>query len=185
MARRQTLNKDEALSRHEIEERAARAWADWYWAKRLGKPPEDRIAAIRAYRFYRAWSRSGPFTIERNAQGNRAYRNTDADRQLGIPAQAERYGYDFREGWGSVWQQYDTWQDASFFGVWVDVKGMRIFTFAEGDRSLVECDSSKDFAAELGHMARFYGDPPAAFISVGADGRVTQHFDSRPSTATA
>lgn len=179
------MDKTEALSRRQIESRAGEAWASWYWARRSGKPKTERVAAILAYRFYRAWSQTGPFTIERNDRGNRVYRDSDADRQLGIGAGGSRYAYDFRADWLTTWQQYDTDQDANYFGVWVDVKGMRTFTFAEGDRILVECDNSAAFAAELADMATFYGDPPAAFTTIDLDGTVTRYYDERPVVASA
>ena len=62
--------------------------------------------------------------------------------------------------WDSVlmpsgWEQYDTTSDASYFGVWVHLEDRAVFSFVEGDLSLVLCDSDEDFEAELDSMATF------------------------------
>lgn len=93
----------------------------------------------------------------------------------------ERYLYDFeictpKEGW----KQYDTSQDAWYFGVWVQMKERWILTYAEGDLSLVQCPTQESFQAELKSMADFYGDPPPAFKVIDADGTLTHYFDKRP-----
>lgn len=92
-----------------------------------------------------------------------------------------RYVFDFdickpEEGW----EQYDTCQDASYFGVWVQSSVRWILTYAEGDLSLVQCATQESFQAELKSMADFYGEPPAAIVAVAPDGSVTRYFSSRP-----
>jgi hypothetical protein len=108
-----------------------------------------------------------------NARGN-------AVLNLGLH-QGERYFYDFEvctpaEGW----KQYDTDQDASYFGVWVQMESRWILTFAEGDVSLVQCPTVETFRAELANMAEFYGDPPPAFVCIDTNGQITNHYDQRP-----
>jgi hypothetical protein len=97
----------------------------------------------------------------------------------------DRYAFDFRlctseDGW----QQYDTDQDAWYFGNWVHAELRRIVTYCEGDVSIVDCPSEESFKAELAHMAQFYGEPPPAFIvySTQDDGSVTRQefYDERP-----
>lgn len=93
----------------------------------------------------------------------------------------ERYTYDFeictpKQGW----QQYDTSQDAWYFGVWVQAEKRWILTYAEGDLSLVQCLTQDSFKAELASMAEFYGDPPPAFKIVDADDTLTHYYDERP-----
>lgn len=93
----------------------------------------------------------------------------------------ERYFYDFQlctpeEGW----EQYDTSQDAWYFGVWVQTNVRWILTYAEGDLSLVQCATQESFQAELKSMADFYGEAPAAIVAVAPDGSVTRYFSSRP-----
>ncbi|KKK75288.1 hypothetical protein LCGC14_2875210, partial [marine sediment metagenome] len=75
----------------------------------------------------------------------------------------ERYYWDFGPcGPGTTWKQYDTNQDAWYFGVWVHPEKRLVLTYAEGDLSLVECPSVETFKAELAAMEKRYGDPPPA-----------------------
>jgi hypothetical protein len=104
--------------------------------------------------------------------------NEVTDNFVGDPG---RYLYDSKicpasEGW----KQYDTSQDAWYFGVWVNVADRKIMTYCEGDESLVECPTVESFRAELENMAEFYGDPPPAFVVI-AEGTMTNYYDERPS----
>ena len=111
-----------------------------------------------------------------NEFGNKVYRGHKV---------GERYFYDFGACTRDKgWAQYDTTQDASYFGVWVNIEQRAVFTFAEGDISLVLCPTRKSFKAELEHMAFFYGEPPPAFMAYSEnDGVVTRTevYDTRPS----
>lgn len=83
---------------------------------------------------------------------------------------AERYLFDFRvcaPAFG--WVQYDTNQDASYFGVWIHNEERLTFTYCEGDLSLVECPTEESFQAELANMAEFYGPPRPAYRVIGED----------------
>lgn len=60
----------------------------------------------------------------------------------------------FSEGW----QQFDTDQDAHYFGVWVNRSQRLTLTYAEGDWVLVECPTSETYRAEIEHACRFYGE---------------------------
>lgn len=114
-----------------------------------------------------------------NERGNEVYRDFDADKKLGIRSQREdRYYYDFTALKG--WRQYDTDQDASYFGVWVDVPNRMTFTYAEGDRCLVICPTLDSFKAELADAAAFYGPAPAACRCYGLDGSEQMIYDTRP-----
>jgi len=113
-----------------------------------------------------------------NERGNEIYRDAEADEKLGTERGVDRYHYDF-EALRS-WRQFDTNQDAWYFGVWVDVANMRTFTYAEGDRSLVICPTLESFRAELKSAEEFYGSPPPAAVAIGADGVITKYFDDRP-----
>lgn len=94
---------------------------------------------------------------------------------------SDRYKWDFDRKWRAAgWKQYDTDQDASYFGVWVNVGTRQTFTFAEGDTSLVTCPTLESFRAELAHMAEFYGNPPPACTAIGLDGSVEEFYDTRP-----
>lgn len=116
-----------------------------------------------------------------NGNGNFVLRAEAADHALGVPRQPARYGYDLmliKRGY----RQYDTHQDAWYFGVWVHLTDWIVFTYAEGDRTLVQCLNRDAMRAELADMAQCYGDPPPAFISLDPeDNTRTLYFDARPS----
>jgi len=65
----------------------------------------------------------------------------------------ERYYYDNKlQGF----DQYDTSQDAPYFGVWVNSELLQIVTFAEGDTTKVTAPNKSAFDAELSDMQEFY-----------------------------
>lgn len=99
-------------------------------------------------------------------------------REVFLPS--ERYVIDFSGLLQEGWQQYDTHQDATYFGVWVNRETRETLTYCEGDWSLVTCDTPEAFTAELASMAEFYGDPPPAFVTIDQDGTVTRYVDERP-----
>ena len=88
-----------------------------------------------------------------------------------------RYGYD--ENLGEGWEQYDTDQDAWYFGVWVHVGDRKVFTYAEGDRILEVCSTQDAFVALLRRMATFYGKTPP-FLKTYDKGEWTAHYSARP-----
>lgn len=127
---------------------------------------------------------------ERNARGNDIYRDDLADEMVGIECEDRcnwsRYVYDQSEKM-SGWQQYDTSQDASYFGVWVNTEKLQTFTFCEGDRTFVQCPDVEHLRAELEDMGRCYGPTPPAFVAFsvepGTQNRVvdkTEIYDPRP-----
>ncbi len=94
----------------------------------------------------------------------------------------ERYRFDFqiciRE---RGWSQYDTKQDAWYFGVWVHPEKRVILTYAEGDITVTKCPNEESYHAELKYMAEFYGPPPPAFVTIDyPSGKRTEYFDKRP-----
>lgn len=77
------------------------------------------------------------------------------------------------------WLQFDTEQDAGYFGVWVN-KGKRlIMSYAEGDWSLVECADDAHFDAEIAAMCRFYEPGFVAKTYAPEEGWVTHRQDRR------
>lgn len=94
-----------------------------------------------------------------------------------------RYQFDFRIcSADQGWRQYDTHQDAPYFGIWVHLQKRRVVTYCEGDLSIVDCADDDHLRAELKCMGEFYGDPPPAFIAIDTEaGTVTHYIDERPS----
>ena len=113
-----------------------------------------------------------------NKRGNIIYDNVEADQKLGRQYGA-RYGYD-QLLLPAGWKQYDTWQDAYYFGFWVNQELRATFTYCEGDRFYVECPTEESYHAELANAAEFYGPPPPAFTCIGKDSSVTHVYDVRP-----
>ncbi len=112
---------------------------------------------------------------DENSRGNLVHR---------MRAGEDRYRFDFRECTPAAgWKQYDTEQDAWYFGVWVHVEKRMTVTYSEGDLTVVVCPTLETFRAELEDAAEFYGDPPPAFTTIGDDGVVTRYFDERPTCA--
>lgn len=96
-----------------------------------------------------------------------------------------RYFFDDRvKRGGAGWQQWDTSQDASYFGVWVHRDLRQVLTFAEGDITVVECPDDEHFKAEVESMERLYGEAPPAATAYGPDGSVTHVYSSRLSAAS-
>ena len=105
-------------------------------------------------------------------------RDDDAADAIGMTRGGNRYGYDevlCQQGW----EQYDTDQDAWYFGVWVNVQGRRVFTYAEGDRILEMCHTQEEFAALLRRMAEFYGKALPFAVGFGDDGKA-EFYAPRP-----
>ncbi|WP_236664237.1 hypothetical protein [Aeromonas hydrophila] len=93
--------------------------------------------------------------------------------------QADRYYYD-RTLLVQGWQQYDSEEDAWFFGIWSDTEKLEAFTYAEGDTNHVIAQNVETFRAELARLYQYY--PQAlAFISINPEASVvTHHFETKP-----
>ena len=81
------------------------------------------------------------------------------------------------------WRQYDTSQDAWYFGIWISVEHRAIFCYAEGDLTLTEFPTLEDLRAELARLEQVYGHPPPAWIVYDLDARPvtrTEVFSPRP-----
>ena len=106
-------------------------------------------------------------------------RDADADQALGMTRGGNRYGYDLAFMESEGWEEYDTDQDAWYFGVWVHVGDRKVFTYAEGDRILEVCHTQEEFTALLRRMATFYGKAPP-FLRTYDKGEWTAHYSARP-----
>lgn len=80
---------------------------------------------------------------------------------------SERYRIDFAEDvHAEAWEQFDTDQDASYFGFWVNKTTFQTLTYAEGDWIHVSCVDAAHYNAEIEHAIRFYGE---GFIAKAID----------------
>jgi hypothetical protein len=99
-----------------------------------------------------------------NQRGNWLFRAFDS---------SERYKIDFADDFTSEgWLQFDTDQDASYFGVWVNPRHLCTLTYAEGDWTLVDCPDWEHYCAEVEDCIRFYGEGRVCAV-IGGDGRQT------------
>lgn len=108
-------------------------------------------------------------TIDFNAQDNMVIR-------WFLPG--ERYRYDSRL-LAQGWKQWDTRQDAPYFGVWVHPTKHQVVTYAEGDVSHTFCKDAEAFRNELRAMEDFYGPAPHCAVSIDHEGAVTHYYDHR------
>jgi len=68
----------------------------------------------------------------------------------------DRYAMDLSHcGTRSNWYQFDTAQDASYYGHWCNPVLRLIVGFAEGDITVIECDTPESYLLELGALAAF------------------------------
>jgi hypothetical protein len=132
---------------------------------------------IKAIEFLRSLCDQSVSTNERGCKVSR-----------GFDGQGDRYLFDFFVCLPELgWHQYDTDQDAHYFGVWYNLERLTTFTYCEGDLILVEAPGPAEFKNEMQHAAEFYGSPPPAFKVIdGNTGQVTHVFDdhARPDLDT-
>lgn len=177
---------NETIDRTEARRRWGRAYGNWYWVRKdAGTPKAERVAHILEYRKYREIWKTAP--MERNERGNEIYRDADADQKLGVRRGDCRYYYDFEALSTDDWRQWDTRNDASYWGMWVNLKARMTFTYCEGDRTLVVCEDDAHLKAELDDAVRFYGEAPPAWIAFSQDETGawtrTEYYDTRPTVA--
>lgn len=67
---------------------------------------------------------------------------------------ADRYKYDFTL-LDKGYSQIDTDQDAWYYGNWANPDTFVIFTYAEGDCIIVECDDKEEFVEEIRKMVEW------------------------------
>lgn len=92
---------------------------------------------------------------------------------------AERYFIDCADDFNSDgWQQYDTDQDASYFGVWVHAGKRLILTLAEGDWTLVVSPTLEAYRAEIEEMNASYGEGRIA-RTIDGHGNVVDYVQDR------
>lgn len=78
----------------------------------------------------------------------------------------------------SGFRQFDTHQDAPYFGVWVNPRTRQTLTYCEGDWSLAECPDDAAYNAEIRAMSEFY-EPGFIAVAVGNDGQATRYEQDR------
>jgi len=99
-------------------------------------------------------------------------------------SEGERYLFDFRVCTSERgWVQYDTSQDAWYYGVWVHVADREIVNYCEGDLYVTRCPDEASFQAELRDLHAFHGAPPPCATGIDTDGSVTKFYDTEAALA--
>lgn len=104
--------------------------------------------------------------------------NEHGNRILEVHHDGDRYLFDFAPGFLDEWIQFDTDQDAWYFGTWVNKTKRLVLSYCEGDVSVVICEDDEHFDAEVASMCRFYTAAPA-FKAIDADGTVTHFYQDQ------
>lgn len=78
----------------------------------------------------------------------------------------DRYYVDYAEDFSPDWRQFDTDQDAWYFGVWYNVRRLLTLTYAEGDCTLTVHPDKANFEQEMRRICEFYGP---GVIAIGYD----------------
>jgi hypothetical protein len=86
-----------------------------------------------------------------------------------------RYLFDFELNL-KEWLQFDTTEDAHYFGIWVNPRTLEILTFAEGDVSLVVYADAETYNAGIDRLRELHTHAPA-FIAIDLDG-ITEFYDN-------
>ncbi|USV58797.1 hypothetical protein [Aeromonas encheleia] len=128
-----------------------------------------RAKALKLLRRVKKAHQAGRIPLELTVTGCRIDRSSH---------QADRYYYD-RTFLAQGWQQYDTDQDAWYFGIWINPEKRETFTYAEGDTNHVIAPNVEAFRAELARLYEFHPQAPA-FISIDPEaGVVPHHFEAK------
>lgn len=132
---------------------------------------KGKAKARHALRRLKKAIKAGRIPVETNEHGSRIDRGFHS---------ADRYYYDARLTSADGWEQYDTDQDAWYFGVWVNTTKLETFTYAEGDTRHLIAPSVEVFRAELADLYEFYPQAPA-FRSIDTEtGQVTHYYEAKP-----
>ena len=106
--------------------------------------------------------------------------NTRGNRVQGAFIHGDRYQFDFDDAFrGQGWQQLDTVDDAAWFGIWTNRDRLQVFTFAEGDASLITAPTPEAYNLEVQVIFEFHDVAPGYSMVDPGDGTVTRVFEDR------
>ena len=92
---------------------------------------------------------------------------------------SERYVVDFADDFTTEgWKQFDTDQDAHYFGVWINPQTFQVLTYAEGDWTVTDCHNRDRYRREIERLIEFHGAGRIATV-IDADGTVTVYSQDR------
>ena len=95
-----------------------------------------------------------------------------------IHSSTDRYIIDFADDFKSEgWMQFDTDQDAHYFGYWVNPSQRKTLCYAEGDWTFIWCADAAGYNREIVYSLEYYHEVPA-FITID-NGRQTNYYQDR------
>lgn len=159
-------------NQHQCRKRAEELAGQVLYGTQSGTMSQRRIRKLKARRAYllRLLPSLGR---ETNKIGSEMYRGGEAlalliSRAPGIhiPATLDRYVFDFGLcSRAAGWQQWDTWRDAYYFGIWVHAQDRLVTTYCEGDITVTKSPDADVFREQIADMEGFYGaSPPAGVV---------------------
>ena len=90
---------------------------------------------------------------------------------------SERYEVDFADDYKAEgWQQFDTSQDAHYFGVWINPRLLMILTYCEGDWSLETAPDAQRYRESVQRLIDCY-EPGRVCLCIGSEGSVEVRQD--------
>ena len=98
---------------------------------------------------------------------------------------SNRYAFDFSDEAKNGWKQYDTSQDAWYYGVWYNPEKMQVLDYTEGDVYLCSTLSWGEWIEKMKAMDKFHGAAPPMAVAgsrLGMDGKLVDPvpiFDER------
>ncbi len=101
--------------------------------------------------------------------------NSHGNRVRHLLLLGDRYLFDLNLS--GEWDQFDTENDASYFGVWVNKSQLRLLSFVEGDLYLTLCADPAGYDAEISDLCSCFGRSPA-YVAV-SDDLVTVGYQGR------
>jgi hypothetical protein len=91
---------------------------------------------------------------------------------------SDRYYYDEKLCFNGDYEQFDTDQDAWYFGIWVNKKTMTIVTYAEGDESTIQFENADEYNSEIKKLCEFYKETRYAAV-IDESGNQTNLYQNR------
>jgi len=90
---------------------------------------------------------------------------------------ADRYLFDFNINVGE-WEQFDSENDAWYFGVWVNRTRLRILQYVEGDVYFTQCADAEGYDAEIAALCAFHEAAPSMVV-IDDGGKATAYYQNR------
>ena len=88
--------------------------------------------------------------------------------------EVDRYIVDFAEDFTAEgWQQFDTDQDAAYFGVWINPRTFQVLQYAEGDWELIDCHDRDRYRGEVQRLIDFHAPGEICTVIDATTGAVT------------